>query len=37
MLIVEEAVVLVDDLPQGFEVALRGVLILLCIYTGGEE
>ena len=33
MLVIEEAVALVDDLPQRLEVALGGVGVFLFIYT----
>ena len=34
LLVVEEAVVLIDDLPEGFEVALGGIFVLLLIDAG---
>jgi hypothetical protein len=37
MLVIEEAVALVDDLPQRLEVALRGVGVFFFIYTRGEK
>jgi hypothetical protein len=37
LLIVEEAVVLIDNLPQGLEVALRGVGELFLVDTGSKR
>ena len=37
LFVVEEAVVLVDDAPQGLEVTLRRVFVLCHIDTGSEE
>ena len=36
VLVVEEAVALVDDVPQRLEVALRRVVVLLLLDAGGE-
>ena len=36
-LVVEEAVVLIDNLPEGVEVAFGGVVELLFLGTGGEQ
>jgi hypothetical protein len=35
LLVVEEAIVLVDDVPQSLQIALWGVFVLLFVYTGG--
>ena len=33
LLVIEEAVVLIDDLPEGFEVALGGIGLFALIYA----